>query len=290
VAGFRNNRGRQQRQPYPQQPPQQQYGRPPAPGYGQQQQWQQGGGGQGGPEYYRGQDPYYPDNPGHTHPYGVGEAPDGYGPGPGQGPGPGPGPDQYGEGGVYRAGQPAPPIGPRLHWKPLLSGIVLHPNRTFWQMRDHTMWAPALIVTFLYGLLAVFGLEQAREEVINSTITSSIPWMIATGIAVIIFGLIMGAVTHTLARNLGGTGSWAPTVGLSMLITSITDTPRLLIAMFTGAEATVAQVVGWATWIAAAALLTSMVSKSHDLPWPRALAAAAIQLVALLVLIKLGTL
>jgi hypothetical protein len=33
-----------------------------------------------------------------------------------------------------------------------------------------------------------------------------------------------------------------------------------------------------------------MVSKSHDLPWPKALGASAIQLVALLALIKLGTL
>ncbi len=32
-----------------------------------------------------------------------------------------------------------------------------------------------------------------------------------------------------------------------------------------------------------------MVSRSHDLPWPRALGASAIQLIALLSIVKLGT-
>lgn len=49
----------------------------------------------------------------------------------------------YADGGTYRAGQTtAPPAGPRLHWKQLLSGIVLRPDATFWQMRDHAVWAP----------------------------------------------------------------------------------------------------------------------------------------------------
>ncbi|MGW2749313.1 hypothetical protein ACWC5O_45490, partial [Streptomyces sp. NPDC001450] len=36
------------------------------------------------------------------------------------------------------------------------------------QMRDHAVWGPALIVTFLYGLLALFGFDKAREETINA--------------------------------------------------------------------------------------------------------------------------
>ncbi|HWM37054.1 MAG TPA: Yip1 family protein, partial [Streptomyces sp.] len=210
-------------------------------------------------------------------PYGPGEGYDGY--------------DGYGgQGDPYASGRPAPPSGPRLHWKELLSGIVLRPNATFWQMRDHAVWVPAIIVTFLYGLLAIFGLDQAREEVINATISSAIPYVLSTGLAVVIVGLILGAVTHTLARQFGGTGAWAPTVGLSMLIMSLSDAPRLLVALFLGGTNPLVQLLGWATWIAAGALFTSMVSRSHDLPWLRALGASAVQLVALLVLIKLGTL
>ncbi|NJP99368.1 Yip1 family protein [Streptomyces zingiberis] len=301
MAGFRMGRGRDSRdgqQQAPQHRPGQSpygqpYGAPPAPPYaGQHQQWQHSGhGGQDeGPEYFGGHAPHqgqgqggpgrphghdpYANNPGHTQAFTVGDLPGGYGQDGGH--------DPYG-------GHPAPPAGPRLHWKQLLSGIVLRPNATFWQMRDYPVWGPALLVTFVYGMLAVFGFAEAREEVLSATLSNSIPWVISGGLAIVISGLILGAVTHTLARQLGGNGSWQPTVGLSMLITAITDAPRLVLAMFMSGDNTVVQVVGWLTWLAAGALLASMVSKSHDLPWPKALGASAIQLAALLALLKLGT-
>ncbi len=165
----------------------------------------------------------------------------------------------------------------------------MRPGPTFWQMRDYPVWGPALIVTFLYGLLALFGFDQAREEAINATISAAIPYVLFTGVGFVIGGLVLGAVTHTLARQLGGTGAWQPTVGLSMLIMSMTDAPRLVFAVFLGGENPLVQILGWLTWLAAGALFTSMVSKSHDLPWPKALGASAIQLVALLSIIKLGT-
>ncbi|MFJ2025600.1 Yip1 family protein [Streptomyces sp. NPDC087897] len=236
-----------------------------------------GGGGHGEPEYFG--DPYadpaphdpYANNPGHTQAFRVDE-------------------DPYGDGSTYHAGDaPAPPAGPRLRWKELLSGIVMRPGPTFWQMRDYPVWGPALVVTFLYGLLALFGFDQAREEAINATISTAIPYVLFTGVGFVIGGLVLGAVTHTLARQLGGTGSWQPTVGLSMLIMSMTDAPRLVFAVFLGGENSLVQVLGWLTWLAAGALFTSMVSKSHDLPWPKALGASAIQLIALLSIIKLGT-
>ncbi len=304
VAGFRIGRGRDNRSPQQQPPQQQPYGQqappppyggqaaPPQYGGGAPPQWPQSGGGYAGgqqhpqqgrqqrhgePEYFG--DPYqqpqhgdpYANNPGHTRAFSINE-------------------DPYGDGSTYRAGQTsAPPAGPRLHWKQLLSGIVLRPSATFWQMRDHAVWGPALIVTFLYGLLAVFGLDDAREEAINATLSNAIPIVLSAGVGFVICGLILGAVTHTLARQLGGDGAWQPTVGLSMLIMSITDAPRLVFAIFLGGENTLVQVLGWVTWLAAGALFTSMVSRSHDLPWPKALGASAIQLIALLSIIKLGT-
>ncbi|MFJ7190650.1 Yip1 family protein [Streptomyces bacillaris] len=321
MAGFRIGRGRdnrtpqqpqqQRQQPYGGQAPQPPYGAQPWPtaggggngsapppynapynnggGYGnrghgghhgQAPQGHGGGhhGGHGEPEYFG--DPYagapaphdpYANNPGHTQAFRVDE-------------------DPYGDGSTYHAGSaPAQPTGPRLHWKQLLTGIVMRPGPTFWQMRDYAVWGPALIVTFLYGLLALFGFDQARDEAINATISTAVPYVLFTGVGFVIGGLVLGAVTHTLARQLGGTGSWQPTVGLSMLIMSITDAPRLLFALFLGGENSLVQIVGWLTWLAAGALFTSMVSKSHDLPWPKALGASAIQLIALLSIIKLGT-
>ncbi|MEU3054813.1 Yip1 family protein [Streptomyces griseus] len=320
MAGFRIGRGRdnrtpqqpqqQRQQPYGGQAPQPPYGAQPWPtaggpangaapppygnpqapsyndggyaahgqgGYGGHGNHHHQGGGHGEPEYFG--DPYadpaphdpYANNPGHTQAFRVDE-------------------DPYGDGNTYRAGSaPAQPAGPRLRWKELLTGIVTRPGPTFWQMRDYPVWGPALVVTFVYGLLALFGFDQAREEAINATISTAIPYVLFTGIGFVIGGLVLGAVTHTLARQLGGTGSWQPTVGLSMLIMSMTDAPRLLFALFLGGENSLVQIVGWLTWLAAGALFTSMVSKSHDLPWPKALGASAIQLIALLSIIKLGT-
>ncbi|MFC7016907.1 Yip1 family protein [Streptomyces viridiviolaceus] len=307
VAGFRIGRGRDngapharpQHPPYGQQMPQgPSYGGPAAqPPYPQQPYpgggptgapWPQAhGGGHGEPEYFgdggypqggphdphgRPHDPYAANNPGHTQAFSIGE-------------------DPYNQGDTYRAGSAPPPgpIGPRLHWKALLKGIVTAPDQTFLRMRDYTMWAPALIVTFLYGLLAVFGFDGAREDAINATLSNAVPIVLTTAVAMVLSAFILGVVTHTLARQLGGDGAWQPTVGLSMLIMSITDAPRLVVAMFLGGDAPFVQILGWATWVAAGALLTLMVGRSHDLPWPKALGASAIQLIALLSIVKLGT-
>ncbi|MGW5352508.1 Yip1 family protein [Streptomyces sp. NPDC004031] len=253
----------------------------------------------GEPEYFE-PAPAYDDAPGHTRAFTMGEPaqladPYAYGSGQGgYGDGPGPdgyGPDRYGADdnvATYRAGQSAaPPVGPRLHWKELLRGIVLRPGRTFWQMRDHTMWAPALTVTFGYGLLAVFGFDSARHDVLGATLSASIPLVLMTAVAVTLSGLVLSAVTTTMARQLGGDGAWAPTVGLALLVTAVTDAPRLFFALFLGGANSFVQLLGWLTWLACAALMTSMVAKSHDLPWPKALGASAIQLIALLMLFKL---
>jgi hypothetical protein len=294
VAGFRIGRGRDNNRP-PQQPPRQQpYGQRQAPQgpYGQQpyppqQQWpQQAAGDHGEPEYFdpyghgHGQQPQPPyghpgayanDNPGHTQAFAIGE-------------------DPYSQGATYHAGAaPAAPAGPRLRWKDLLRGIVMRPGPTFLQMRDYAVWGPALTVTFLYGLLAVFGFDDARDDAIKATLANAIPIVLSAGVAFVICGLVLGAVTHTLARQLGGDGAWQPTVGLSMLVMSLTDAPRLLFAVFLGGDNGLVQVLGWATWLASGFLFTSLIAKSHDLPWPKALGASSIQLIALLSLIKLGT-
>ncbi|MEV0691643.1 Yip1 family protein [Streptomyces sp. NPDC050388] len=243
-------------------------------GHGEPEYFGDGGGGAypGGPQ--AGYDPYAANNPGHTQAFSVSE-------------------DPYLQGGgTHHGGAPEPvpgPVGPPLPWKALLKGIVTAPDQTFLRMRDYTMWVPALVVTFLYGLLAVFGFEGAREEAIGATLTNAIPIVLTTAVAMVISFFVLGVVTHSLARQLGGNGAWQPTVGLSMLIACITDAPRLVFAMFASGDATFVQILGWATWIAAGALLTLMVRRSHDLPWPKALGASAIQLIALLSIVKLGT-
>jgi hypothetical protein len=275
--------------PYPQQsypqPGQQPSYPPQGQPYGRQgQSYGHPGPADDGPEYFgddggyrdgaAGHDPYAANHPGHTQAFSIDEA------------------AGYTQGATYQAGSsaaPAAPLGPPLHWKELLKGIILSPRQTFLHMRDYTMWAPALVVTFLYGLLAVFGFDGARKDAISSPLASAVPIVLITAVVMVLGLFILGVVTHTLARQLGGDGAWQPTVGLSMLITALTDAPRLVFAMFFGGDAGFVQLLGWATWIGAGALLTLMVSRSHDLPWPKALGASAIQLIALLSIVKLGT-
>ncbi|WP_324613229.1 Yip1 family protein [Streptomyces sp. SBT349] len=189
-------------------------------------------------------------------------------------------------------GEPAaaPPPPPPLPWRELLLGIPFRPSRTFWHMRDYPMWASALVVTFLYGLVAVFGLDNARESMLDTTASTVAPYLLFTGVAMVLGALVLSTVTHNLARQFGGNGLWAPTAGLAMLIMALTDVPRLALALFLGGANSVVQILGWATWLFAGVLFTMMVARSHEIPWPRALAASTIQLLALLMLVKLGTL
>ncbi|MFX4292756.1 Yip1 family protein [Streptomyces bohaiensis] len=293
MGGFRNKRNDRRGDTTPGGQPRPPFDGPPAGQHYQQTAPMPAmGHGPHGPGHHGGPGSYGP-GPGGPH------GPDSYGPGPG-----GPhGPGGWNEGTTYGhddpggpqgpGGDPPPPhpeaYGPRLPWKELLKGLVLRPVPTLWRMRDYPMWAPALIVSFLYGLVAVFGLDDARQTMLDTTASSVVPYLLITGVAMVCGALLLSTVTHMLARQLGGNGHWAPTVGLAMLIMSLTDVPRLLLAIFLGGAATLVQIVGWVTWLYAGVLLTMMVMRSHELPWQRALPACAIQLLALLMLVKLGT-
>ncbi|QKW20667.1 YIP1 family protein [Kitasatospora sp. NA04385] len=269
------------------------------------------------------------DQPGHTRAFALGEQPygepypyggqdghgygqdgyghDGYGQG-GQGGYDGydgyeqGGHDGYGRGGyeqgpadnvaVYRAGGQAAPHtgGPRLPWRQLLVGIYRSPGATFDRMRDHQVWLPALCVSLLYGVLAVFAIDSTYDQVVHSTFAVALWALGGAALGFTLAGGVLSAVTYALARQFGGDGPWQSTVGLAALISWTTDAPRLLLALFLPVGNPVVQAVGWATWVGCAVLLTVMVRRIHDLPWGKAAGAAAVQLLALLVLIKLPTL
>ncbi|MGW2401446.1 YIP1 family protein [Kitasatospora sp. NPDC001664] len=193
---------------------------------------------------------------------------------------------------TYRAGGQSTPRagGPRPAWKELLTGLYRAPVATFDRVRDHQVWLPALTVSALYGALAVLGLGSTRDDVFGSTFSVALSAIAGSAVAFTLAGAMLGAVTYGLARQLGGDGPWPSTIGLAVLIAWTSDVPRLLLALFLPADNAVVQVVGWATWLLCAGLLTTMVRRVHDLPWGKAAGAAAIQLLALLVLIKLPTL
>ncbi|MFE7560871.1 YIP1 family protein [Kitasatospora sp. NPDC057500] len=240
-------------------------------------------------------DPYAADNPGHTRAFPVGADPYAGEPSSyGQEQPAYPYADGYGEDNVavYRAGgQSAPQVtGPRPTWRELLTGLFRNPTAVFDRTRDHQVWLPAVTVSLLYGALAVLGIGLTRDDVFDSTFTVALTAMLAAAIGFTLAGAMLGAVTYGLARQFGGDGPWQSTVGLAVLIGWVTDAPRLLLALVLPADNLVVQVVGWATWLLCGYLLAGMVRRVHDLPWGKAAGAAALQLLALLVLIKLPTL
>ncbi|RAG81402.1 YIP1 family protein [Streptacidiphilus pinicola] len=237
------------------------------------------------------------DEPGHTRAFTVPEMPaagyDGYGPygQAGRGGGYGEGDDRDEHVAVYRAGQPHPQVGSeRLPWRELLRGILRQPTRTFAQMRTHHAWGPALVVSAVYGLVAGLAFGSTSDQVMHSTFAIALTILLSSAAGFVLCGLMLGSVTHALARRLGGDGAYAPTVTLAMLISWLTDAPRLVLALFLPAGNAVVQTLGWATWALCAWLLAAMVRQLHDLPWGKALTAGALQLIMLLVLIKLPTL
>ncbi|WP_406201509.1 YIP1 family protein [Kitasatospora sp. NBC_01560] len=275
-----------------------------------------------GPGPAHGHDPYAADQPGHTRafptgadpyagepypyqgqggpaeygqPYPGGAYEQGYDQGQGHNQGQGYGQEQpYGQDNVavYRAGgQSAPHVsGPRPTWRELLTGLFRSPAATFDRTRDHQVWLPALTVSLLYGVLAVLGFGMTRDDVFNSTFGVALTAILAAAVCFTLAGAMLGGVTYGLARQFGGDGPWRSTVGLAVLIGWTTDAPRLLLALVLPSDNVVVQAVGWATWVLCAVLLTTMVRRLHDLPWGKAAGAAALQLLALLVLIKLPTL
>jgi len=189
---------------------------------------------------------------------------------------------------TYRAGTAHPQVSAaRLAWRPLLAGVFQHPHRTFAQMRGHQVWAVAAIVSAVYGALAVFGFGATRDSVLNSTFSLALTYVLSSAVGMVIAGVMFGGVTHVLGRRLGGDGAWAPTIGFAMIISCVTDAPRLLFSLFLPSDNGFVQLLGWATWLYCAWLLTAMVRQLHDLPWGKAAGAASIQLILLLVVIKL---
>ncbi|MET8698490.1 YIP1 family protein [Kitasatospora sp. NPDC004723] len=247
-------------------------------------------------------DQYAADNPGHTRAFPVGAdpyagEPSSYGRPP-YGQQEPPHQEQYQEPygqdnvAVYRAGGQSAPqaVGPRPTWRELLAGLFRTPTAVFDRTRDHQVWLPAVTVSLLYGALAVLGIGLTRDDVVNSTFTVALTAMLAAAIGFTLAGAMLGAVTYGLARQFGGDGPWQSTVGLAVLIGWVTDAPRLLLALVLPADNLLVQAVGWATWLLCGYLLALMVRRVHDLPWGKAAGAAALQLLALLVLIKLPTL
>lgn len=174
-----------------------------------------------------------------------------------------------------------------LHWKEALSGLVLRPLRTMHDVRDQALWWPALILSALGGVLAVLANDSSRKELVDSTLSTSVPALGMVVLVVPAFCALLGLVSHALATQFGGNGAPGPFITLSMMVVWITDAPRLAVALFAPDDNAIVTGIGVASFALTAWMLTVLMMRVHELPWPRALGCVAVELVALLLVLKL---
>ncbi|MEU0940507.1 Yip1 family protein [Embleya sp. NPDC005971] len=174
-----------------------------------------------------------------------------------------------------------------LHWKEVLSGFALRPLRTMDAVRDQAVWWPALIMSALGGALAVFANDASRKELVDSTMSTSVPALGMVVVMVPAFCALLGLVSHALATQFGGNGSPTPFITLSMILVWIADAPRLVVALFAPDDNPIVAGIGIASFALTAWLLTMLMTRVHELPWPRALGCVAVELIALLLVLKL---
>ncbi|HSA50678.1 MAG TPA: Yip1 family protein [Yinghuangia sp.] len=187
-------------------------------------------------------------------------------------------------------GQPyAPPAAPArpLIWQEVLSGLATRPLSTLDRARDQAFWWPALIVSAICGVLAMIANDTARDQILTSTLSTSVPAVLISAVLVPAFLLVLGWVSTILARSLGGNGDAGPFITLAALTTWLADAPRLVVSLFANDENTALFALGLASLALTAWLLTAVAMRVHELPWPRALGAVSVQLIALLVALKL---
>ncbi|UGQ15114.1 YIP1 family protein [Yinghuangia sp. ASG 101] len=186
-------------------------------------------------------------------------------------------------------GQPYTPVATArpLVWQEVLSGLATRPLATLERARDQAFWWPALIVSAICGVLAMIANDTARDQVLSTTLSTSVPAILLSAVLVPAFCVVLGWVSTMLARSLGGNGDAGPFITLAALVTWLADAPRLLVSLFAHDDNSALFTLGLATFALTAWLLTAAAMRVHELPWPRALGAVSVQLIALLVSLKL---
>lgn len=174
-----------------------------------------------------------------------------------------------------------------LVWQEVLSGLATRPLATLSRARDQAFWWPALIVSAICGVLAMIANDTARDQVLSTTLSTSVPAILISAVLVPAFCVVLGWVSTILARSLGGNGDAGPFITLAALVTWLADSPRLLVSLFAHDDNTGLFTLGLVTFALTAWLLTAVAMRVHELPWPRALGAVSVQLIALLVSLKL---
>ncbi|UNO41506.1 Yip1 family protein [Streptomyces sp. MST-110588] len=175
----------------------------------------------------------------------------------------------------------------RLWWHRLILGLWYRPVEVLDEARDRGAWGAAALLCLVSGALGVLSVRPFREQWTTDQQAAVQLAGVAVG-GVLIASIVLGVVTHAIARIIGGNGRFSPTASLFIVLFWTTDLPRLAVAAWLPASSTFVQALAWTTWGFGYVLAVLLVRGQHHLPTGKAAAAVTIQMLAALALLKLG--
>lgn len=173
----------------------------------------------------------------------------------------------------------------RLLWHRLIFGLWYRPVEVLDEARDRSVWGAAAFLSLLSGALGTLGKDSfwGQWEVSPSLAL----WAMAIGSAVMLFGsLLLGGVTHAIARRLGGNGRFAPTASLFVVLFWASDLPRLVLDTCLPSGSVPVRAAASVTAAFGCILAVLLIRGQHHLPTRKAMAAVSIQMIAAVVLLK----
>ncbi|MEU9114803.1 YIP1 family protein [Streptomyces sp. NPDC048483] len=175
----------------------------------------------------------------------------------------------------------------RLWWHRLIFGLWYRPVEVLDEARDRSAWGAAVLLSLVSGGVGILSVDAFRQQwQTGRTMALQVAGLAEAGL--LVASLALGSVTHAIARTLGGSGRYAPTASLFIVLFWVTDLPRLAIVAWLSADATFVQAATYATWGFGYVLAVLLIRGQHHLPTLKSAAAVSVQMLAALALLRLG--
>ncbi|MEV4440584.1 YIP1 family protein [Streptomyces sp. NPDC049577] len=173
----------------------------------------------------------------------------------------------------------------RLLWHRLIFGLWYRPVDVLDEARDRSVWGAATFLSLLCGAMGTMGKDSFWGQWEVSPALAL--WAMAIGaVVVLLASLLLGIVTHAIARRLGGNGRFAPTTGLFVLVFWATDLPRLALDAWLPSDSVPVRAAASVTAAFGCALAVLLIRGQHHLPTRKAVAAVSVQMLAAVALLK----
>ncbi|MEV5505648.1 YIP1 family protein [Streptomyces orinoci] len=173
----------------------------------------------------------------------------------------------------------------RLHWHRLIFGLWYRPVEMLDEARDRSVWGAATFLSLVCGALGTLAKDSFWVQWDNDRVLALEAMAIGSAV-MLLASVLLGAVTHAIARRLGGNGRFGPTASLFVVVFWATDLPRLALATGLPAGSMPVRAAACATAALGYALATLLIRGQHHLPTHKAVGAVSIQMLAAVALLK----